>query len=80
MTQATVSATAPASPVEWLRTGEACRELGVSETRVRKLGDEGILTMQRTPLGRLYARASVLQYKQSRRRAGRPAKRQSEIG
>jgi hypothetical protein len=58
-----------------LRTGEAARALELSETRVRQLGDEGVIEMQRTALGRLYSRASVLRYQAAPPRTrGRPAR------
>ncbi len=61
MTQHTAYPDGTAS-AKWLRTGEVARKLGLSETRVRALADNGTLEVQLTSLGRLFSAESVERY------------------
>jgi excisionase family DNA binding protein len=49
-----------------LTVGQAARELGLSETRVRELIAQGKLEAEITPLGRLISGASVESLKEAR--------------
>lgn len=47
------------SEADALSVGQAARLLGLSPARVRELVDQGKLTAERTPLGRLISAKSV---------------------
>ncbi len=51
---------------EWMTPAQAAAELGVTPARVRQLADAGRLAVDRTPLGRLISRESVVQMKRQR--------------
>jgi excisionase family DNA binding protein len=51
---------------EWLTTTQAARALDISESRVRALADRGELTVERTPLGRLFSAESVEKVRKER--------------
>ena len=46
---------------------EAARALGLSKTYVLRLADMGVLSAERTPLGRLFNAEAVLQLARERR-------------
>jgi len=55
---------------DWLSPTQAANRLGISTQRVRQLADAGQLAHVRTPLGRVFTRASVERLAEERRRPG----------